>query len=182
MLLKLAGNMLMDEHIDQRWALHTQWVLDTQNSVRLGQLPPQYPDMPEAPTQATMFEKAQRLETLLFCETVNSQNPASAEPPNSAEAEATTTSAEEEVPSVESAAVQDSVMLKNSSSVVATESENKPEVPNDEDTKNDQPVDFVPAMASTSTEPVQTSTSEPAPLLQRFPNNITNWLWLTKRA
>ena len=120
-----------------------------------------------------MFEKAQRLETLLFCETVNSQNSASAEPPNSAEAEATTTSADKELPGVESAAAQDSAMVTNSGLVVATETENKPEVPNNEDTKNDQPVDFVPAVASTSTEPVQTSTSEPAPLLQRFPTNIT---------
>lgn len=179
MLLKLAGNMLMNEHSDQRWALHTQWVLDTQNSVRQGKVLPEYPTMPEAPTQDTMFEKAQRLETLLFCETVNSQNLASAEPPNSAEVEATEKTPEDVSPVVASEAVQESIATPDKIPAQATEPEIKTQELENKETKDDQPIDSVPAVVHTLEEGVL---ADQTPSPPRATANVSKWLWLTKRT
>lgn len=180
MLLKLAGNMLMDQYSDNRWALHTQWVLHTQNCVQQGRTPPQYPEMPEPPTESLLFEKAKTLENILFCDTVKSQPTSSAEGETSPEPVVQTSQEELTVVNEDEPAEQVESSSEDTAVTEATiEEESLPTLSTDEDQKDVQPIDSLPIVAST---PEPEGQPEPPPIQQGFTSNISNWLWLTKRT
>ena len=70
-VLKLARDLVINEHTDRRAHIHNQWVFDSEFLLKTKRVRLQYPPIPPYPTEAHIIERAQSLLDFLNNNTVS---------------------------------------------------------------------------------------------------------------
>jgi hypothetical protein len=60
-LLKMAKDMLAEDHFGRREQISSDWTVKVENARHAGQTPPDHPGFPTYPTEADIINKAQVL-------------------------------------------------------------------------------------------------------------------------
>ena len=60
-LLKMAKDMLAEDHLGRREQISSDWTVKVENARHAGQTPPDHPGFPTYPTESDIINKAQVL-------------------------------------------------------------------------------------------------------------------------